>query len=80
MTFSPDVGLLVLDDNGKVSTVISDGSGIHLETLPIDIPISSRAIVLAASRDSVFVSTNSSLGCTVFRYSLKANRPPISCY
>jgi YEATS family len=74
LTFNPTSGLLVLDDDGKVSKVISDVKGVHLETLPLDIPRSSRPTAVAASKDSVFVSANNSLGCTVFRYSFASNK------
>jgi hypothetical protein len=74
MTFNPISGLLVLDDNRKISSVISDVKGVRLETLPFDIPLSSRPIVLAASKDSVFVSANNSIGCTVFRYSFASKK------
>jgi hypothetical protein len=73
MAFNPDSGLVVLDHDGKISSVIVDPNGIHLETLPLNISLSSKPIVIAASKESVFVSTNNLISCTVFRYSF-ANR------
>jgi len=69
LAFNPDSGLFVLDRDGSISRVVSDASGIQLATLPVGISLSYQPEALAASKDSVFVSANSSIGCTIFRYS-----------
>ena len=72
MAFNPYSGLFVLDQNGKVSNITIDQNGIHVEALAFNIPGAFSPIAIAASKDSVFVSSFSSLGCMVFRYSITA--------
>jgi YEATS family len=74
ITFGNGSTLFVLDDRAKISRVVKDESGIHLETLPFDIPLSYGPVALAATENSVFVSTDSALGCTVFQYSLVSKK------
>jgi hypothetical protein len=69
LTFHPDGGLFVLDAEGGVSRVRIDQRGIHLETL-FRIKGADRPAVLAANAESVFASSNNSIGCTVYRFSL----------
>lgn len=67
LTYDPVAGLLVLDHAGRVSRIIVDSSGIHLQQL-FQVPPSSRPAAIAASPNSVFVSSNSPTGCNVYQY------------
>ena len=69
LTFDPTAGLFVFDDNGVASKVRIDQQGIHVETL-FALKASDRPASLTATTEFVFASSNNSLGCTVYQFSL----------
>ena len=69
LTFHPSAGLFVLDADGTVSRVRIDQQGIHLETL-FRLKGADRPAALTANAESVFASSNNSIGCTVYQFSL----------
>jgi hypothetical protein len=73
LTFHPAAGLFVLDDDGAVSRVRIDQQGIHLETL-FRLKGADRAAALAANSESIFTSSNNSIGCTVYQFSLASRK------
>lgn len=73
LTFHPAAGLFVLDDDGAVSRVRIDQRGIHLETL-FRLKAIDRPAELTANSESVFSSSNNSIGCTVYQFSLVSRK------
>lgn len=73
LTFDPSTGLFVLDDDGSVSKVNIDQRGIHLKTL-FRLEGSYQPTAVTANAQSIFVSSISALGCTVFQYSFSSGR------
>ena len=61
--------VFVLDRDNGVSKVTVDSEGSHLESVFV-LPQVYSLSSIAVAQQSVFVTGNNSLGCTVFRYSL----------
>jgi len=73
LTFDPAAGLFVVDYDGAVSRVRIDQQGIHLETL-FQLDRADRPAALTANSESVFTSSNNSIGCTVYQFSLASRK------
>ena len=73
MAFDPVLGLFVLDDNGGVSGITVDQSGIHVQLL-FEIGRTDRPATMTVNDQSIFVSSNSNLGCMVYQYSLSGGK------
>jgi hypothetical protein len=69
LTSNPSLGLFALDSNGGVSRLVVDQGSPRVENLFRLKAIDSGA-ALSASTTSVFVSSNSNLGCTVFKFDI----------
>jgi len=74
LAFDPSAGLFVLDRDGKILKITQDQSGIHLQQL-FQLPGALRPDAIAASQDSVYVSSNGPTGCNIFQYSFANRRP-----
>ncbi len=68
---NPSSGLFTLGSNGDVSRLVADSQGPSRIEKLFRVMGPYVGIALAASVESVFVTTNSQLGCTVFKYTLK---------
>lgn len=66
---NPDSGLFALDSHGGVSRLVVEQGRPRIEEL-FSLSASDSGYALAASAESVFVSSNSELGCTVFKYAI----------
>jgi hypothetical protein len=67
ITADPVKGVLVLERQGQVSRIFSDGTDLHQEILfTVSLPEVAEAIT--AGGDAVYVSANSRNGCMIFRY------------
>ncbi|MBZ5696648.1 MAG: hypothetical protein LAN36_14975 [Acidobacteriia bacterium] len=73
LTFHPAAGLFVLDYDGAVSRVRIDRQGIHLETL-FQLKRVDRPAELTANSEFLFTSSNNSIGCTVYKFSLASRK------
>lgn len=69
LSSDPSAGVVVLDEAGIVSKLVNDTNGIHLSAL-FKIGLARKAGWVAVNSDFVFVSTDSPIGCSIFRYSL----------
>jgi hypothetical protein len=73
LVFDPTAGLFVLDDDGAVSKATIDQQGIHLKTL-FRLGGSARPLAATANAQSIFISSSSHLGCTVYQYSFTSGK------
>jgi hypothetical protein len=71
LTSNPSSGLFALGSDGDVSRLVADHQGPSRIERLFRLKATYSGYALAASAESVFVATNSTLGCTVFKYSLK---------
>ena len=69
MTADPAQGVLVVDRTGGVSRIRGDTQGPHQDVL-FRIPSSYAVSSLAADGGIVVVTTNSAIGCTLFRFTV----------
>jgi DNA-binding beta-propeller fold protein YncE len=65
----PVAGVLVLEIGGGVSRIRSDQSGHHQESL-FSVPLSYMVVSIAADIGAIYVTSNSQLGCTVFKFTI----------
>jgi len=70
MTSNATSGLFVLDRAGGVSKLTPNQRGAGGMQKLFQIPRSQVSYAIAASADSVYAATSSSLGCTIYKYSL----------
>jgi hypothetical protein len=73
LSFSSAFGLLVLDDSGRVTHIVSNNGNIVSEAL-FTLPPGSHPVALASGGDKVFVSSNGALGCTIYDYDRNTKR------
>jgi hypothetical protein len=71
LTFNPSLGLFALDSRGGVSRLLIDQGSPRIENL-FRLKSAYSGYALSASATSVFVSSGSSLGCTVFKYDISS--------
>ncbi len=73
LAYNPTSGLFAFDDNGVVSQIRFDQTGIHLQEL-FRLKNADRPADLTADTQSLFASTNNSLGCTIYQYSFASKK------
>jgi hypothetical protein len=64
--------VIALDASRGVSSIYSDAQGPHISPL-FKVPEGLQAGAVTADSSSIYVSTNSQLGCTVIRYSMSSH-------
>jgi len=69
LAYNSNSGLFVFDDNGVVSQVRVEQTEIRLQEL-FRLKVSDRPADLTVDTESLFATSNNSLGCTVYQYSL----------
>jgi hypothetical protein len=69
LTSDVESGIFVLDRDNRVSKITVDSIGSHLESVLV-LPQGYDLSAITASQQSVLVTGNNNLGCTIFRYSL----------
>lgn len=69
MTSDPISGAFALDETGSVSKLYCEQSTPRIENI-FTLPAAYEGAAVAADAQWVYVSSNTQLGCTVFRYSL----------
>jgi hypothetical protein len=71
LTSNPSLGLVALDSHGGVSRLVVDPGSPRIENL-FRLKATDSGFALSASAESVFVASNSKLGCIVSKYDISS--------
>jgi hypothetical protein len=73
LSYSSDLGLLVLDDYGRVTKIYPSDQGTVSSSL-FSLPSSARPVAISSGTGRVFVTSASPVGCTVYEYEVSTKR------
>jgi len=73
LSYDTDAGLLILDDNRHVTRISQNEQGLSSEEL-FSLPLTGRPVAIASGGGKVFVTSNSTIGCTLYEWNQGSRR------